>query len=149
MEQFLGEQDILLAIPCCNNGGKTWAERQVARDATFKATLKGETLDARWNCAQQRKRVNICDSKRVHYAWPSNKITSPRFTGIDRAIVDCLPFRNGTRYRHSRKQLIVHRHVGGWNEFVFKKKEIGLGRSLLKLGHVMRSTSTRNKRLIS
>lgn len=44
--------------------------------------------------------------------------------------VDYLPFRNGTRYRHSRKQLIVHQHVGN-GELVFKKKGIGeLGRSL-------------------
>lgn len=44
--------------------------------------------------------------------------------------VDYLPFRNGRRYRHSRKQLIVHHHVGN-GELVFKKKGIGeLGRSL-------------------
>lgn len=121
VEQFLQRtrypsRNSLVAIMRWKNMGG----RQVARDATFKATLKGETLDARWNCARQRKRVNICDSKRL----VSNKIHR------DRSSCPSITYHSGTI---SRKQLIVHQPRVG-NEFsfiiqvlnkkkVFKKKE--------------------------
>lgn len=39
---FLGEQDILLAIPCCNSGGKTSAEDRLHAMQHLRQRLKGK-----------------------------------------------------------------------------------------------------------